>query len=584
MKNKILSGAILALMFLCVYPAMAQTSQPAFTRVDGEYIASRYQWAYGAIKTTNAVPVGAGTIIINAPSVTLNDGSTLFPFSILAPLTIDQGSPISETVLPTAVSGCSSNAPNATCAVTATFVNAHGPSAVVTSGTFGLQEAILDAAGFNGAGLNAANGGIVVVDKSWPGTTTQIAGTAAGAGAGASPQGNAIVMPDVVIADKRNSIVRYWNPTPTGAVQAKITAPTTAAACTLTIQMCSDANVAGSASWATAIYGAFTCVDIMGNESAASLTTVTFVPVASKAIDMPMPAATTGAGCVGVVPYLSLANGTYAQAYQLPVTSALCTLTTLETVTPACANANSTYGQAASTFGASGLFAGGMQFTGYPVTTSPHFPALGSLAMTAASMTPISNNSVTYAYAPGNRVGACGSSSANVINYAAAPSTATTIPNAVATWTIPAGCFNYVGAEFNVSGKFTFTDGGDTTTQIVVYWDAPLSDTTTVPTVLCNMNVVATGAGAAQNATYNCTIKTATAGTTGTALVNGFSDIALASGQTTLVRSALDTAVAPSAATVNWTAPARVVVYLIGTGATNNPGAQGLAATLSVLN
>jgi hypothetical protein len=205
--------------------------------------------------------------------------------------------------------------------------------------------------------------------------------------------------------------------------------------------------------------------------------------------------------------------------------------------------------------------------------------------MTAASLTPVSNSSVTYAYAPGSHIGLSGISPANSSQYAASGSSATTIPNAIATWTVPAGKFNYVGAEFRVTGKFIYTDGGDTSVQILVGWDAALSDATTVPTTVCNISTGAiTGAAAGQIGTYSCTVKVSTAGVTGAALVNGWADIALAAGQTTLLRYFTDLAVAPSAATVNLTVPSRIVVYFTGTGATNNPGAKGLEATVEVIN
>src|SRR5205807_2897973 len=133
----------------------------------------------------------------------------------------------------------------------------------------------------------------------------------------------------------------------------------------------------GSASWGGTVFGCVTYVDIMGNEGPCSAT-ASFTSVASKAIDIASPAAATGA--VGWIPYLSLSAGSYAQAYQIPVTSTVCTLTTLETVIPACALANTAYGQATSTFGVNALFNGGAQIASYPVNTGMHFPALGSVA------------------------------------------------------------------------------------------------------------------------------------------------------------------------------------------------------------
>lgn len=553
-------------------PLKAQQGISTLSRVAGVYVAASYgQWQTTAFAGNGAT--GSSSMIMRDGFVVLADGTTFNPYFINERLLIDLGTSISETVTITAVSNCGVGVQQNSCTITASFTNLHGGSANVRSGSFGLDEALNQAQTGIG-GNNSGLGGVAVVDRAWGasgGTTAILAASQ--------------VYPSVSIADERFGVLRFWSPTPTGAALAAPAGITVTGqlACDATHQACSDASVVGSASWGGAIFIAVAYVDIMGNEGPASATT-TWTSAASKAIDIGAPPASPGA--VGFTVYLSLSGGTYAQAYRMELTSADCTLTTLETTTPACAVANSTFGQSASTFGAAGLFTtGGAQFSGtrFPVNTGMHFPTLASTAMTAASMAPVTNSSVTYSYAPGNRVGLPGISSANVVNYGISGSTATTIPNAIATWTIPAGQFNFIGAEFNVSGFFTFTDGGDTSDEIRVAWDAPGTNTTTIPTALCALKTTATGAGAAQNGTYSCTVKVATIGATGTALVNGWGDIALAAGQTTLVRSSLATAVAPSAS-INLTAPARIVVYYIGTGATNNPGAQGLSATLTALN
>lgn len=554
---------VVALLFLWgVCPVAAQQAPlaPRLARPNSFNASSFANWQV-LIQTGSAAV--AGTIIVTPGLVSLGDGTTFNPFSINAPLLLNPGYSNSETVTVTSVSGCGSSVTSpSTCSIGATFVNAHGAGEIVVSGTGGLNEAINYA-------FAQFGGGEIAIGPEWTGTNANISA--------------AIVYPTISIKDNRLGLTRYWNPTPTGAALAVPATPTSQAACDATHQTCSDATVVGSASWGGASIGCVAYVDIMGNEGPCSLAWTSFTSVASKAIDVAAPAASAGA--VGYVVYLSLSGGTYAQAYQIPSTSSNCTLTTLETIIPACAVANTTYGQSASTFGITALFTkGGSQIATYPLNTGLHFTKLGSVAMTAASLTPISNSSVSYAYAPSNRVGAPGISSANVINYAASGSSATAIPNAIATWTIPANYFNYIGAEFRVSGKWTYTDGGDSSTELRVAWDAALSNATTVPTTLCSMVDTATGTGAAYNGTYTCTIRIATVGATGTALVNGYATQNLAAGATTLVRNSADVAVAPSAATVNTTVPARIVVYFIGTGATNNPGAQGLGASLEVLN
>jgi len=556
--------AVLAMLPVLGSPAFGMPSFVA--QVGGKTYASAYaQWKLivggspntGTGSQTLTIVQGAngsclptlpdGTVISNA----LQNGSG----TLYTPIIVGLGTPNSETVTPTAV-----NLVGPTCTITASFSNTHGPGDSVVSGDAGIDEAI----------NSTPQGGIVVVDNLAGATSAEL--TAA-----------TMANPSATIEDVRFGVPRFWTPHPTGAALAAPTGigVTGQAACDATHQACSDANVAGSASWGSTLYIADTCVDIMGNESPASATTH-WTSVASKAIDLATP--TCPSGSVGWVPYLSLSGGTYAQAYQITPTAAICTLTALETVTPACAVKNATYGQAASTFGANTLFNGGAQITTYPVNTSMHFPALGSTAMTAASQTPISNSSATYAYAPGNPVGLCQISPANVNNYAAAGSSATTVPNAVATFTIPASCFNYVGAHFRVSGKFTYTDGGSgTSTTLTVGWDANGTNTTTVPTALCSILDTFTSVAGADNVNYSCDVQIVTTGATGTALVNGISVGSIAAGQTTLVRSALDNAVAASGS-INLTSSARIVVYFAATGATSNPGAQGLSATLEALN
>lgn len=576
MKRQILNIAIAVLTLATLGATLgnAQTYPPAppagESRAVGVYYAPNYAFGYGSIPAgyveSGIAATGSGTLTMRIGYVSLPDGRKIVPYSTSAPIFVGSGTN-QEKVTPSAVSGCYPvDVSGFSCQITATFANLHGRGEAVYSASFGLQEAINDAVG--------GGGGTVTVDQWWGGGNgSPLAGTNTILNA-------ALVYSSVSIIDYRTGIPRPWNATPTGAALAVPTTLTAQTACDATHQFCSDANVAGSASYAGGtLFGCAAYVDILGNEGPCSLT-ASFTDVSTKAIDMASPAASTGA--VGWIPYLSLDAGTYAQAYKITPTAAICALSTLTPI-PSCAITNTTYGSVGSTFGANALFNGGAQITGYPVNTSQHFTKLASTAMTAASLTPVSNSSVSYSYAPGNRIGSCQISSANVVNYAASGSSATTIPNAVATWTIPANCFNYIGAEFRVSGKFTFTDGGDTSTKVLVAWDASGTNTTTVPTTLCSMVDTATGTAAAYNGTWYCSVKVATTGATGTALVDGYANLKLAAGATTLVRDTTDVATAPSAS-INLTSDARIVVYFIGTGATNNPGAQGLAAKFEVIN
>lgn len=554
--------------------AQSGATLPQPSRSAGKFFAASY--AKWTAHTTTNTAAAASTVVLDTGLPTSqgsSDARFLNPFqgSFLiggggfVPILIDSGTP-QETVTPTGTTSCGQNV--AGCTVTGTFNNAHGAGALVTSGTMGLQEAINDA---------AVTGGVVVIDPAW----TALGGTNAMLTAAA-------VAPLVSIEDDRGGPTRFWSPTATGVAFAAPTTLTAQAACDATHQACSDATVVGSASWGGSVFACVTYVDVMGNEGPCSAT-ATWTSVASKAIDIQAPAATAGA--VGWVPYLSLSGGTYALAYQIPVTATVCTMTAIETTTPACALTNTKFGQTASTFGAlsTGLFTtGGAQITTFPVNTAMLYPDLSTTAQTLAAQHPGTNSSITYSYVPSSRVGACpGASSSNIVYLnsvsAIAGSSATTVTNPIATWTIPSGCFNYIGAEFRVTGKFTYTDGGDSSTRVIVSWDANGTNTASVPTPLCNMLDTATGTGAAYNGTYTCTVRILTTGASGTALVNGYSTQNLAAGATTLVRNSADVAVAASAA-IALNTNARIMIVFEGVGATNNPGAQGLEATLEYVN
>lgn len=597
------AAALLAGYFLILAgwapPVRAQKGTAA-SYVDGDYVVSWYNFGFvgvpGASIVSGNASTGSQTITICPAQVALPDGRSAFilggqPGTAPVPITVDpQNSAVTETVTPTAVSlipppaGVNMNQAFKCANVTASFNNLHGASLnshQVISGDGGLQEAINDAwsgSGSGGAqgGASSAGGQVVIPPDSAPYVTNAIIQAAT-------------VEYGVTLLDKRSGLSRPWTATPTGlALAAPTGVPVTGqAACDATHQSCSDATVAGAAGYAGgAIHTCEAYVDIMGNEGPCSAD-ATWTDVSAKAIDLGLPAASSGA--VGFVVYISLDAGTYAQAYQIPATSSICTLTTLETTTPACAVTNSTYGQTGSTFGKNALFNGGAQVTIVSLNTGLHFTKLASTVQTTASLTPMTNSSVTYSYAPSNRVGLCaGISSWNATQEIAAggisASSTTGIPMSMGTWTIPANCFNFIGAEFRVSGKITWTDGGASDAmKVIVAWDAPGTNTTTVPTTLCNIANTHTNAAAAQTGWYSCTVRILTTGATGTALVNGggFFDIATGAAGV-LIGGANDTAVAASGS-INLTAAARISVRFSDTGATVT-GAQPLEGTLEALN
>jgi len=325
---------VLAFGVLGLGTVNAQQPSP-LSRVNGMFYASAYATWHSTIISGNTA-TGSGTSITVTPPTAMQDGTVLdvhiawSSVFLLAPFVNDGNAETATSMTAISYGNCPAGnlgiGGTPICAtLTGTFANTHGQSALVYDGTFGLTSAAAAAA--------ASGGGKVVVDSAW----TLLGGT------NAMLNALAVVYPTISILDLRNGMPRLWNGTPTGLALAAPTLPAVniagQLACDSTHQMCSDATVAGSASWGGAVYACWTYVDIYGNEGPCSATT-TWTSAASKAIDLGIPAASPGA--VGAVPYLSLSGGTYILAYQIPVTSTVCTMTTLETITPACAVTNTT--------------------------------------------------------------------------------------------------------------------------------------------------------------------------------------------------------------------------------------------------
>jgi hypothetical protein len=126
-------------------------------------LANAADYAYGVTAAVSPLRVdigntatGAGTVTLAFGFVTLGDGTMLTPLSTTAPIVIGVGTN-AETVTPSAVS-CATPLIVDTCTVTATFSNLHGIGDLITSGTYGLVEAV-----------NAQHtlGGLVAIDGRW---------------------------------------------------------------------------------------------------------------------------------------------------------------------------------------------------------------------------------------------------------------------------------------------------------------------------------------------------------------------------------------------------------------------------------
>ena len=331
-------------------------------------------------------------------------------------------------------------------------------------------------------------------------------------------------MPNVAIEDTSNAAPIIWNvgPTTTTAL-ATGTTLTAQAACDATHIFCSDASVAGSASWGSTVYGCFTYVDILGNEGPCTAT-ASFTSVASKAIDIWLgtgPAASTGA--VGWKPYLSVSGGSYALAYSIPLvtqpstvgaalaSSAVCTLTTIETITPACAVKNTNYGQAGS----------GAQITGYPVVTSQLAPEAASASASTYNGNP--NGKTIYGYIPGSHFGTPGLTALE-FPFPITTALQTTVAGVAGSIYLPPGYMNYVGRGIRVCGLlFKTSTTADTVSKIQLWWDAEGSNVTAgTPVQLTNAQVTNTLSSAA-NYQFCQDIYTtvAAAGATGGTIIPG---------------------------------------------------------------
>lgn len=453
MKNKIRFALISIAALLCsITPAFAQGTQnySDISRGAGVFVASQYSfWRVPIL--TGFTGTGTQTMTLASPNVLLPDGRNIIPFNVGSPLLVGVGS-TQETVTPTAVS-CSFNG---SCTVTGSFSNAHGQSELVMSGDNGVSAAALDA--------NQSGGGVVVCDSSCRATPVQIGAVL--------PFGN------VTMIDSRGGGNVYY--TPHATVTTVIAAPATLTATTVGFALNGAAATGGFYNGASTYHVDIACVDVLGNESqpSADFSGLTAGTGTVNQIGFSAPAAQTG--CVGWVPLISLAGGTYALSYRVPVatytngvatSNGVCVggLTTIETVTAACKITNATYGQVGSAAVVSAL----------TLATSRIANGIGATSSTA-DVVGNSDARQTYAYA------SSGQSSLQIpgidrapLTFTAAVAPATAVPAIIATLPIPPGWMNQVGKAFRVCGS-NIGGGGSTATvtSFKVYWNADGSNTT----------------------------------------------------------------------------------------------------------
>jgi hypothetical protein len=218
------------------------------------------------------------------------------------PVLVDQ-----DAVTPTAISctlvppaGVNLGYGDQYCTMTATFGAIHGNGSPISTNDQGVQEAINDA---------CLRGGEVILDGSSGVLTSSITG--------------ATLCGSVTIEDRRASAPPtfwYLRPSATTLIGAGA-APT-------------NVNVTGSMT-SGAYYTSYLLVDCLGGVSLAA--TDSSQTTSSTGITETIPtSAATATGACGWLPYVTAASGATGTEIAVPVTTAVCTISTLETNITAC--------------------------------------------------------------------------------------------------------------------------------------------------------------------------------------------------------------------------------------------------------
>lgn len=539
----------------------------------GIYIAAQYNYGGAGAGTSGITPnsikttagpgvTGSGTVTVGYPLIFVN-GRKIMPFSVTAPILIG-GNANQETVTPTAVSCSTADNNTNVCTITATFSNAHGAGEPVASGSFGLQEAINDA--------QASGSGIVVVDQSW-----------AKAGGTNATLVAALVYPGVAIEDRRSGVVQWWNPVSNATFAA---VPATLTATTVGFGINGANTTGGTYNGASTYHYCVSYVDVMGNEGPCSLdfSAATAGTGSANQIGFSAPAASTG--MVGYVPYISLAGGTYALAYRVPLATysngiptgnGVCTLTTIETVTAACALANTTYNQSGSAAIVSAL----------TVNTARLAAQLGA-ASTTSDIVSNSPAHTVWTYAPGSRAGIGPGVVTSHAPFTVTTAAASTVPAILGTIHLPAGFMNFVGKTIRICGHATSASGGTATVETIqMVWDADGSNTTGAGVIIGNgLNLTSTETATASTYNFCEVIRTTVSGAGATAgsIQSAGGYIEAEAGQTaTSNRTAGDTSVATTAS-LNLANEARIDVQYVHTTGTDGSGLILQNLTVEVLN
>lgn len=538
---------------------------PQPSRSAGVFYAASYGKWVAHTGTNTAASPGAIVADVGLPTSSGSSDARQFnPFQGsfpkgggFVPLLVDVGS-AQESVTPTATGGCTTpqnqSSSGSLCTLTGTFAQAHGANAYITSATFGLQEAINDAA--------QSGGGVVVVDSGWLGTTAQLLA--------------ASVAANVTILDYRNGAPSFLNPL--GG------ATTLAAPATLTALTAVPSTTVVGTFTATAYNMCIAYVDLLGQEGPCSTSFVNTGAGATSSFQFTAPAASTGA--VGYTIYVGLtAAGSTTLQYKVPLvaqpsvvgsypaSNGVCTLTQIELITPACALTNTSFGQTGSTASVIAI----------TVNTSPIQPQSTTTSTTSVYV-PNPGGRTTYTYAPGSHVG-IGNAFNDALAFTIGAAAATTVPNVVGTINVGPGFMNAVGKTLEICGEATTTASAATIVDIQFQWDAFGQNTAGKGVVIGDLTATPAAAIAtAGHATFCADFQTtvASASATGGSInhVNGYGAVG---GVSLIAPGALSDALTPGAVgSLNLADSARINVIYLHTTGTDGAGwtLQNLSAKL----
>jgi len=419
MKRRSLVSA-LAIITLLAGALMAhgqQISQSTLTLYPSNQAGAALTSSYASwrVQSLTAVSAGSGSITLNTCFVGVGSNNRFAPFSSIfnlnTPLTIIDGAN-TETVTPTATQSPTPAAPSAVnplqCGFTATFANSHSVGVTIASGDYGFMEAVNDSV--------ALGSDYVIVDNYSGVVTSTITGATTTAAGGIIPN---------VIVEYRRAAGATNQPLYFGLRPTTLTLISAPSAPTVT-------GTSGSLTSGT-YYGKVAYVDCLGGVSLASSDSTQVAT--TTGLIFTSPAATAGA--CGYLPYMTANGGSTGTEIlaAASVTSSICTLTTLETVLPACAIGSSATVTAANPSSTAKPVAEGTAHTTFgfqPFSTPPlNFQTTYGPFGTVSTISSSSNSDLAQFYIPAGYFNYLGKG-ANICFTAASTNGATAVP----TWNL----------------------------------------------------------------------------------------------------------------------------------------------------